>query len=174
MKFFTSDTHFGHKNIIRLCDRPFQGIHEMDEELIARWNETVKEHDEVYHLGDFGYKCSVSHLKRIMERLNGRIHLIVGNHDRYTLRANEELDRFTSVFHMLKLWGILDQPITLCHWPMLSWDQSHRGAIQLFGHHHGNKLDKIKKGFQMDVGVDPNNFRPISLDQVIEKLNQEK
>lgn len=55
--YFTSDHHFGHKNIIKFSERPFQDVHEMDEVLIQKWNEKVQPEDEVYHLGDVGL-CS--------------------------------------------------------------------------------------------------------------------
>ncbi|MEJ7707010.1 MAG: hypothetical protein WKF82_06805 [Nocardioidaceae bacterium] len=50
--YFTSDTHFSHANIIRLCNRPFADVDEMDEAIIERWNATVTSADTVYHLGD--------------------------------------------------------------------------------------------------------------------------
>lgn len=78
--FFTSDHHFGHTNILKFCNRPFNSIDEMNEELIKRWNEKISPEDEVYHLGDFALTTS-EQFKEIINRLNGTIYLIVGNHE---------------------------------------------------------------------------------------------
>lgn len=80
MDFFTADTHFGHVNILRYCDRPFASVEEMDAALIARWNRRVAPEDTVYHLGDFalGLKARWPEYRR---QLNGRIVFILGNHD---------------------------------------------------------------------------------------------
>jgi len=76
--FFTSDTHFGHKNILKYCNRPFVNVEEMDEVMIERWNGRIGKNDSVYHLGDFSFS---SNPKTYFERLNGKKILIIGNHD---------------------------------------------------------------------------------------------
>ena len=78
--FFTSDSHFCHSNIIKFCDRPFKDVEEMNEILIDNWNKTVGPNDIIYHLGDFCFAGSAE-WHSILGRLNGRIHLILGNHD---------------------------------------------------------------------------------------------
>jgi predicted phosphodiesterase len=83
--FFTSDTHFYHDNIIRYCRRPFKDAAHMDEVLIQNWNDTVGSDDIVFHLGDFSYGGSAEWV-RVLNRLNGKIYLIVGNHDIKNLR----------------------------------------------------------------------------------------
>ena len=77
--FFTADTHWGHRNIIRYCQRPFVDVEEMNEALITNWNNTVGKDDIVFHLGDFAMGGSAEWC-RLLERLNGRIYLILGNH----------------------------------------------------------------------------------------------
>ena len=79
--YFTSDHHFGHKNIIKFSKRPFKGVDEMDEMLIQKWNEKIKPEDDVYHLGDVGLS-SFGKLSKILEKLNGKIYLINGNHEK--------------------------------------------------------------------------------------------
>lgn len=79
--FFTADTHFGHKNVIPYCKRPYTDTHEMDEDLIKKWNETVSPDDTIFHLGDFAF-ASQLRTKEIIGRLNGYKILIMGNHDR--------------------------------------------------------------------------------------------
>lgn len=76
----TSDTHFYHENVIKYCKRPFTNATEMNAEIIRRWNRVVNGDDIVYHLGDFGF-CSKDATKDLVKRLNGRIRLILGNHD---------------------------------------------------------------------------------------------
>lgn len=77
MRYFTSDCHFGHNNIIRFCNRPFTSVEEMNEKLVENWNKVVTKEDTVYCLGDF----SMNNPKRFAERLNGKKILILGNHD---------------------------------------------------------------------------------------------
>lgn len=79
--WFTSDTHFCHANVIKYCNRPFADVHEMNRELVRRWNDRVALRDTVYHLGDFAFgpKPAIAAWRR---RLNGRIILVRGNHDR--------------------------------------------------------------------------------------------
>ena len=78
--FFTADTHFGHRNIVTSCSRPFRDVDEMNDRLVERWNVTVRPTDTVYHLGDFGFG-GIDDLHRIFKRLHGNKHLIAGNHD---------------------------------------------------------------------------------------------
>ena len=78
--FFTSDTHLYHGNIIRFCNRPFKDVDMMNETIISNWNNTVGQDDIVFHLGDFCLGGSAEWTK-MLDRLNGRIYLIMGNHD---------------------------------------------------------------------------------------------
>lgn len=87
--FCIADTHFGHENIIRYCNRPFSSTEEMDRTIIKNWNETVSNKDIVLHLGDVGL-CSRERLKEIIGKLNGKKILILGNHDHYTKKFYEE------------------------------------------------------------------------------------
>ena len=98
--FFISDTHFGHENIIRTCRRPFASVAEMDEALVARWNERVGAADTIYHLGDFCYRNSRG-ADTYMRELNGQIHLIAGNHDDETIAHHAAL--FASVNHIREI-----------------------------------------------------------------------
>ena len=81
--FFTSDLHFGHENVLRFDNRPFETVEEMDDELIKRWNDKVGKGDLVYVLGDLIWKTATNEAIRIIKRLNGQIILIKGNHDRF-------------------------------------------------------------------------------------------
>ena len=85
--FFTSDLHFGHENVLRFDNRPFETVEEMDDELIKRWNDKVAKGDLVYVLGDLIWKTATNEAVQIIKRLNGQIVLIKGNHDRFLHNA---------------------------------------------------------------------------------------
>jgi calcineurin-like phosphoesterase family protein len=79
--FVISDTHFGHANIIKYCERPFKTIEEMDAALVRKWNKVVTNDDVVIHVGDFAFSNKEG-IKAYRGQLNGRIWLLRGNHDR--------------------------------------------------------------------------------------------
>lgn len=149
--WFTSDLHFGHNNIIKFCPdtRPFADANDMDEKLIAKWNSQVAPNDVVYIVGDvFFHKANKA--QAIMDRLNGTIHLVFGNHD-YMIKKNPDLlNRFASAqdYLVLHLEGI---EVVLFHFPIFEWYNMHRGAFHLFGHVHGAAT---VPGRAMDVGID--------------------
>ena len=167
MKYFTSDTHFGHANIIKYCDRPFSSPVEMDETLIRNWNNTVKPEDTIFHLGDFGF-ATEDRLKSILSRLNGIKYLILGNHDK-TIRRSEDLRTY---FVKCTEYLEIDEEkikLILMHYPMLIWNKSHHGAFMLHGHSHGTCKYPFE-GRIMDVGVDCHNYHPISFTEVRNKM----
>lgn len=169
--FFTSDHHFGHKGIIKHAKRPFESVDEMNEIMIQKWNEKIRKNDTVYHLGDIGLMVS-SKLVEILERLNGKIHLIKGNHD--DLNRNCK-DRFEWIkdYHELKLPdpnSANNQLVVMMHYPLLTWKGKYSGSIHLYGHSHG-KLTNFNRKTALDVGVDCHNFYPISYEEVRAILN---
>lgn len=153
--FFTADLHFGHENIIKYCDRPFENAREMDETIIRNWNKTVGEKDTVYFLGDFSFKDA----RTYVDRLNGLIVMVWGNHDK---PARLVRNKFSAWYDLLstKICGV---DITMCHYAMRVWDKSHFNSWQLYGHSHGTLPPE---GKQYDVGVDNNDFKPLSFDQL--------
>lgn len=169
--FFTADTHFGHKNIIDYCKRPFRDVEEMNETLIDNWNGTVGKNDIVFHLGDFGMGDAVE-WNRILERLNGRIYLVAGNHDLRTLSSGG-ITRFEGI-SMQILIQVGKRKIYLNHYPFLCFSGSEHDSWQLFGHIHSNSqqlvADNSRLNYllstQYDVGVDNNDYAPISYEQI--------
>lgn len=175
--FFTSDLHCYHKNIIKYCNRPFNSVEEMNQAIIDNWNKVVPEDGIIFVLGDcvFG---SRELWREIFSQLNGRKYLIRGNHDgKFTDKTifDDELDQ-----KLIKVVGdpeIPEQFIFLCHYPMLSWPQKERGSWNLFGHVHSinnnfNGCEKLSLQ-QYDVGVDNNNFTPVSFRQVKEIITKQ-
>lgn len=154
MIFFTADTHFGHSNIIRYCDRPFSSVQEMDETLIQNWNDVVGPNDTVYHLGDYSFGDPYPYKKR----LKGHIELIAGNHD-----VRDVCEKVFSKVHDIKIIKVDFKTIVMCHFAMRVWPKSHFNSWHLYGHSHG-MLEPSGKSF--DVGVDANNFTPVDFDTV--------
>lgn len=160
--WFTSDTHFGHANIIKYCSRPFASVEEMDEAMIQNWNALAKQGDLVYHLGDF---CMGDHnVEKYIRCLSGQIHLIWGNHDKESTR---NFAGFASSvpYREIHLGGI---HITLCHYALKVWNKSHLGSISLYGHNHGRLQGNSQS---LDVGVDAAwDFMPVNLDQILARM----
>ena len=116
--YFTSDTHFYHSNIIGFCKRPFKNVEDMNETLIENWNRVVGQDDIVFHLGDFCMGGSHEWTK-ILNRLNGKIYLILGNHDLKNIRQG-----YTSRFELTTMQMHIEvdkQKIYLNHCPLLCY-----------------------------------------------------
>ena len=182
--FFTSDTHFGHSKIIDYCKRPFSSIEEHDKVLIQNWNNVVGQDDTVFHLGDFAYGNS-QFIANIIKQLNGNIILIKGNHDLRNINPTL-YNMFSDVVYQARI--LIDkQTVYLNHFPFLCFDHGDINLykdnydIQLFGHVHSGPLtsskDKSRLNIlfptQYDVGVDNNNYTPISWADIKNKIKQQ-
>lgn len=172
MIYFISDHHWGHKNIINSCNRPFDNVHDMNVYMINQWNSIINDDDEVYHLGDLSYKMSVNHLKtNVLDNLNGKIHLIKGNHDKDKI-INKIKDRFETI----QDYKILDYnyndklyKFVLFHYPIYSWYGKYRGSIHIHGHSHDKNNDI--NGNIINISVENINYKPMSIINIIEKIN---
>ncbi len=151
MYFFTADQHYGHNNIIKHCNRPFDSVEDMDKVLIDNHNSVVEDRDIVIHVGDFCWHKKKDKVSKYIKQLNGQHIFIKGSHD-YWLK-----DRF--------IWEkkIEEQWVVACHYAMRTWSRSHYGSWMLHGHSHG-RLDHMKN--QWDVGVDNNYYTPVSFDEL--------
>ena len=178
--WFTSDTHFGHENIIRFCNRPFDNIEEMNKTLIQNWNAVVKPDDTVFHLGDFAFGGS-NIWNTTLDQLNGDIILIQGNHDRKNLRQGF-VKKFLGVYSQLQIL-VEGQSIYLNHYPFLCYGGVYRSnpIWQLFGHVHSGPYSTSKDTerlinlfpTQYDVGVDNNYYYPVSFNEVKDKIERQ-
>lgn len=178
--WFTSDTHFGHENIIRFCNRPFDNIEEMNKTLIQNWNAVVKPDDIVFHLGDFAFGGSAI-WNTTLDQLNGDIILIQGNHDRKNLRQGF-VKKFLGVYSQLQIL-VEGQSIYLNHYPFLCYGGVYRSnpIWQLFGHVHSGPYSTSKDTerlinlfpTQYDVGVDNNYYYPASFNEVKDKIERQ-
>lgn len=141
--FVTSDLHFGHANIIKYENRPYKDIEEMDNDLIEKWNGTVKQKDLVYILGDFSwYKGEKTN--EILERLSGKKILVIGNHDEVFLKDKkfnkelfEEICYYKQLKHNKKVY-------VMFHYPIAEHNGKAHGYIHLYGHIHSTNLDLEK------------------------------
>ena len=170
MIYLTSDCHFSHKNILAYEPetRPFSSIEEMNEKLIENWNKVVKPEDDIYVVGDF-FMGPLNNIESVLHRLNGKIHLIRGNHDqknRIELYEKNGID-VHDIFY-IKYKGRF---FILCHFPMMNEEfmrmvrEDNSEVVLLYGHIHS----KAPKGYvdgTYHVGVDTNNLTPISLEQI--------
>jgi calcineurin-like phosphoesterase family protein len=158
--FFTSDTHFGDAQRIRVDKRPFASITEHDAALIERWNALVGPDDEIYHLGDFTAAKDPARVAELLATLNGRKHLIIGNNDP---PATIENKAWASVgyYDERQVDGRL---LILCHYPFRTWRSMGKGAIDIHGHSHGRLKEAPR---QYDVGVDVFDFRPVTLATIL-------
>jgi calcineurin-like phosphoesterase family protein len=165
--WFTADTHFGHRNIIQYTNRPYRDTDEMDEALIENWNARISPDDDVYHLGDFAL-CDTGALDKILDRLHGNIHLIVGNHEKSALTRVRRFVWVKDYFELVVPDATANRGsrlVVLMHYAMRVWNASHHGAWQLYGHSHGTLPDDPTL-LSIDVGVDCHGYGPISYEEV--------
>ena len=157
MVYFTSDHHFGHQNIIKYTDRPFESAKQMDKEMIKVWNNIISKEDKVFHLGDFAF-AGQERIKEIVSQLNGHIVLIMGNHDRH---------RTAEWWRKCGFWQVSEFPIIykgvyiLSHEPVFM--NEHMPYANIHGHLHNGKMDD---NFHCNVGVELSDYKPIPMHEI--------
>ncbi len=194
--YFTSDTHYGHKNIVRGTSewenkdngqrvRDFDTMEEHNDALVKSINALVKENDELWHLGDWSFG-GFQNIIDFRKKLNCKnIHLVFGNHDHHIERNKEGVQGYFKSVQYYKELSLNSHRIIMSHYAMRVWNKSHHGSIMLYGHSHGT-LDEftidttnptwigdqyfIKNYRTMDVGMDTNNLYPYHLDEIIDKM----
>lgn len=169
--YLTADTHFGHAGMLSprmTSQRNFPSVEAHDEAIIAAWNNRIRPEDRVIHLGDFAYGCSLKHAESIFSRLRGHKTLIRGNHEERGARLPWE----GGVHDVMRL-SIQDSgmaravDVWLSHYAHVTWPDSRRGRIHLFGHSHGSIAPTTRS---CDVGVDCWGYRPVTIGEVMELL----
>lgn len=154
--WFIADTHFNHESILKHCKRPFANVEEMNEKIIENWNNLVAKNDRIYIIGDFAF----SNHAKFLDKLKGKKHLIKGNHDE---ASQAVYSRFESVSQIKRI-EIEKHSFILCHYPMRTWEDCHKGSIELYGHCHG-RSETFNLSF--DVGVDTHDFKPYSYEEIM-------
>lgn len=165
MKFYTSDLHLFHKNIIKYENRPFNSVEEMNDYIVYKWNSKVSEKDEVYILGDFAF-CNGKQANELLDRLNGKKYLIKGNHDSFLKDKDFDKSKFEWIKDYCKI-NDNGEKVIMFHYPIAVWDCQHHGSVHLYGHVHSNTDDHHPLLFKLEnaynVGVDVCDFEPKTL-----------
>lgn len=178
--FITSDTHFGHTNIVRGCTgwkgdlsrcRDFDTLEEHNQTLVDNINRIVGEGDVLWHCGDWSFGGFDNILKFRQQIKCKEIHLIFGNHDHHIERNRGGCRGYFNSTQHYKEISIEKQKIILFHYAMRVWNQSHQGAICLYGHSHNSIPNDY--GLSMDVGVDAHpEFRPFAWEEIKEIMDK--
>ena len=153
MSFCPVSRAFGKDDVVR-----------MDEEIISRWNSTVRPQDHTYILGDFAFcnpEKAISHLRR----LNGTKTLIVGNHDAKLVKNQDFRNQFVTLYDYHTI-HINETRVIMFHYPIAEWDQMHRGAVHFHGHLHGG-VSGMEAYRCLDVGMDNHDCYPIKMEYAI-------
>ena len=168
MYYYIADAHFGHENIIEMCDRPFRSVGQMNEEMITKWNSRVTGNDTVYILGDLFFRCADP--ETVLRQLKGKKYLIVGNHDSSWM-GKVDLDAyFVSVQNMAVITDG-QRTLTLCHYPLLTWKRE-RKSWMIYGHIHANTDDDffpliVKREHMLNAGADINGWMPVTFEEML-------
>jgi len=166
--WIVSDTHFGHDNIIKYCDRPYQSSEEMDWDMVEKWNSVVKDGDHVYHLGDvyMGNKKN-GYIQNVLSKLNGRKRLILGNHDNGKDQILQNFFQKIDVWRMFSEFGLL-----LTHVPVhesalyrgvTGNEKSPKKLLNIHGHIHNNPSPTKD---HLCVCVEQINYTPVNIEEL--------
>lgn len=191
--FLTSDLHFGHRNVINFCNRPFADTKEMSEKLIANWNSVVTNNDIVFVLGDTFWFNDSRTIKKVLEQLNGKeIYILPGNHCDFDAYHRVDDPRIhlcqdivclwlTSADFDRRHWHRKTMEIWMSHYPMMTWPHRENGAFQLFGHIHSQpgKTEGVDQDLplhwnQSDVGCDYWGWKPVLFEDVLKYMHNKK
>ena len=168
--FFTSDLHLGHRAVIDMCSRPFPSVEEMNAKLIESINARVKGNDTLWILGDVSYRINREEAEALLRQIRCKdVRLVRGNHDKDW--SGNDLFAEVCDYKELKLDG---RRVCLMHYPITSWNGMHRGSVHLHGHSHNapeyNLTNVMDGRLLWDVGVDANQYAPISWKEIRDSL----
>lgn len=158
---FMSDLHYNHENIIKFNNRPFSGVKEMNEYIEEELALKVGGTDILFDLGDLFWRTSETKMKEVLKLAGPKeFHKIMGNHDKEKVYTKSFIgSMFTTITDILEIkveWEGTVYPMTLCHYPMVSWNHKPRGSFMLFGHCHGNIDSYMADRYDLavDLGLD--------------------
>lgn len=172
--YVTSDLHFNHKNILKFCpkSRDFKDVEEMNDFIIQKINEVVTAEDTLYILGDIALGGGVSSIVKLFNQLHCcDIRVVPGNHDSNKLLKSLVAQCVgVTILPLIYETSFNNTRAVMSHFPLLTWNQAHRGSIHLFGHCHGS-LKEATEGRKADVGWDVWE-RPIPLEELVSILKE--
>ena len=190
--WLTSDTHYGHSNIVRGVTnwrnaegeipieqvRDFSDIETMNELMVENINNNVDKNDWLIHLGDWSFG-GYDKIQEFREKINcNNIVLILGNHDHHIQR---DIPKFRKMFNHIANYEELkisrkndaNNTLVLCHYPIISWNQMHHGSFMLHGHQHLKGERKFGQGKRMDIGLcGSEDFRPYHIEEIVNLLSK--
>lgn len=178
--FITSDSHFCHTNIIKYCNRPWNSgkdeagniivteddVKHMDEEMVKRWNSVVGKNSIVYHLGDFSFGGKET-AERIFPQLNGKIRLVMGNHDHYKVKWYYDLG-FDRVYDKTI---IINDFVILSHAPLMFLNEN-TPFFNIYGHVHDSPMYKTWSKTGCCVCVERHDYTPVSWRKIKEMYDR--
>ena len=169
MYYYNADPHFGHENILKLCDRPYATIEEMNEAMIQQWNQRVTGNDTVFILGDLFFRYADP--EAVLTRLKGKKRLIIGNHDSSWMDKVDLSRYFVSVDPFLEITDGV-RAITLCHYPLLTWKHKLR-TFMIHGHIHNDTTSDFfpliaARERLLNAGADINGYCPVTFEELQE------
>lgn len=167
--YVISDLHFGHGNITKHTNRPFESVEKMDEIMINNWNNIVTNKDFVYILGDISfYKPKINN--ELLKKLKGHKILVKGNHDDFVKHSTFDKTIFDEIVEYKEI-KYQNRFFIMSHYPILCWNCKHYGSIHLYGHVHNLELKELENTNSYNVGVDVNEFKPVLLDDIMRILD---
>lgn len=168
MIFFTADTHFDHENIIRLCDRPYESIEQMNEDMIEKWNRKVHKNDTVYIMGDMFFRSE--NPEAILRRLHGKKHLTIGNHDTWVKKI--DVDKYFQEISHYIVTNDGQRGLVMSHYPQVCWAHARR-FYMIHGHIHADTKSDfwpllVARNHVLNAGVDINGYEPVTFEELLE------
>lgn len=158
--WFVSDVHYNHENMIKICNRPFNNVEEMNQYIISQYKSLVKPEDILFDLGDMIWKESPDHIKEFKKVSPERSYKVLGNHDKqenyFSGAYGKTWRTISDTLDVIIKYRGEDIQVNMCHFPIIDWNHRFRGSWGIHGHVHGN-LDEFneKSGeLRLDVGFD--------------------
>lgn len=178
MIYFSSDLHFNHNKDFLYKPRGFDSIDAMNMAVVSNWNSVITNEDDVYILGDLMLGDNEAGIS-LLKMLNGKLHIILGNHDTESrIELYKTLKNVIEICYAIQL-KYKKAYFFLCHYPVITanFDDQLPWAkhlINLFGHTHQQYTFYNDNLYMYNVGLDAHNCYPVSIEQIIEDIKNEK
>jgi calcineurin-like phosphoesterase family protein len=164
--WFTSDQHYGHKNIIEFSKRPFVGVGHMNQAMVEWYNDTIEDDDVVIHVGDLAFGDEYF-ANNVLSHLKGYKILVVGNHD----FMGKKLRRFEGYDEIHLCLGLErdKQKFVITHYP---FEECPKGYRNIHGHTHAASFESYRGDTHFNVNVEFHSYKPIQLRKILDTSYQ--